>query len=73
MVDRKKKDMKNSTFRKVTQNLARWLFTRSSIANLMMLSFILLTAVGVGMIYFPAGFIAAGVTCGLFGLLLGSE
>lgn len=38
-----------------------------------MFSFILLCAFGAGMIYIPAGFITAGVCCGLFGYLLGSE
>lgn len=47
--------------------------SRRSVANIMMLSFILLCAFGAGMIYPPAGFLTAGVCCGLYGFLLGSE
>jgi hypothetical protein len=57
---------------KLSQN-ARRIFTRGSVANLLMFSFILLSALGAGMIYVPAGLITAGVCCGLFGYLLGSE
>lgn len=46
---------------------------RSLTANLLMLSFILMTSIGAFMIFPPAGFIAAGVCCGVFGYLLGSE
>lgn len=49
------------------------MFSRPSIANYLMFSFILLSALGAGMIYVPAGLITAGVCCGLFGYLLGSE
>ena len=38
-----------------------------------MLAFILLTGVGAYMILPAAGFITAGVTCGVYGYLLGSE
>ena len=38
-----------------------------------MVSFILFTSVGSAMIFLPAGFIVAGVTCGFFGFLLGLE
>ena len=48
----------------------RW---RPLSANTFMLAFILLTSVGAYMILPAAGFITAGVTCGLFGYLLGSE
>lgn len=47
--------------------------TRQSTANLMMVSFILFTAIGCFLVYVPAGFICAGVSCGLFGFLLGQE
>ena len=39
----------------------------------MMVSFILFTSIGAAFIYAPAGLITAGVTCGLFGYLLGRE
>jgi hypothetical protein len=39
----------------------------------MMVSFILFTAIGCFLVYVPAGFICAGVSCGLFGFLLGQE
>jgi uncharacterized membrane protein len=42
-------------------------------ADAFMLAFILLTGVGAYMILPAAGFITAGVTCGLYGYLLGSE
>lgn len=59
--------------RTLVATIRRSLFTRQSAANIMMLSFILLTAVGAGMIFVPAGFITAGVACGLYGFLMGSE
>jgi len=46
---------------------------RRTFAYLFMISFILLTSVGAGLIFPPAGFIVAGITCGLFGFLLGTE
>lgn len=46
---------------------------RGSAANLMMTSFILFTTIGCFLVYVPAGFICAGVSCGLFGFLLGQE
>ena len=39
----------------------------------MMVSFILLTSIGAGLVFFPAGLIVAGIGCGLFGFLLGAE
>lgn len=42
-------------------------------ANMLMVSFILLTSVGAALLLPAAGFITAGVTCGVFGYLLGSE
>lgn len=47
--------------------------TRSTSANGLMVLFVIGTTVGAGMIFLPAGFIAGGVTCGLYGYLLGSE
>ncbi len=46
---------------------------RALSANTFMLGFILLTGVGAYMILPAAGFITAGVTCGLYGYLLGSD
>jgi hypothetical protein len=46
---------------------------RALTANIMMLSFILLTSVGAALLLPAAGFITAGVACGVFGYLLGSD
>lgn len=46
---------------------------RSLAADLLMLSFILLTGFGAYLILPAAGFITAGAICGLYGYLLGSE
>jgi hypothetical protein len=46
---------------------------RPTFANILMSSFILFTAVGGFLIAPPVGFIVAGVTCGIFGYLLGAE
>ena len=46
---------------------------RAISADIFMLAFILLTGVGAYMILPAAGFITAGVTCGVYGYLLGSE
>lgn len=70
---RKRQDQREEDFSGMFRNLLRKIFTRPSIANILMFSFILLSAFGAGMIYIPAGFITAGVCCGLFGYLLGSE
>jgi hypothetical protein len=48
-------------------------FNRPTFAYLLMLSFILFTTAGAALVYVPAGFITAGVACGLFGYLLGRE
>jgi uncharacterized membrane protein YjdF len=48
-------------------------FNRSTFAYLLMLSFIILSSIGAGLIYAPAGLITAGASCGLFGYLLGRE
>ena len=52
---------------------ARMALNRGTFANVFMLCFIILTSIGAGMIYLPAGLIVAGVGCGIFGFLLGAE
>jgi hypothetical protein len=50
------------------------LFSRKNVANLLMLSFILLTSVGVGLTVSTGwGLVAAGITSGIVGFLLGLE
>ena len=54
----------------------RWLkskLTRGMFANLFMFCFIMLTSIGAGMIFLPAGLVVAGVTFGVFGFILGLE
>jgi len=46
---------------------------RVTFAHILMASFILFTAIGGFLIAPPVGFIIAGVSCGLFGYLLGAE
>jgi hypothetical protein len=64
---------------KVKVSLKRFFFLlrnfnlRALTANLLMLSFILMTSIGAFLIFPAAGFITAGVCCGVFGYLLGSE
>jgi LytS/YehU family sensor histidine kinase len=48
-------------------------FTRPTFANLLMASFILFTAIGGFLIAPPIGFLVAGLTCGIFGYILGAE
>jgi len=62
------KEKKSSVFAKIAS-----LFRRASMANVLMLSFIIFTSVGAALISPEIGFIVAGVTCGLFGFLLGLE
>lgn len=52
-----------------------WIFSlnRQFSAYVLMTLFVLCTTVGVFLIYPPAGFIALGVTCGLYAYLLGSD
>jgi hypothetical protein len=52
---------------------ARKYTNRGTAANLMMVSFIMFTSIGCFQIYAPAGYISAGIGCGLFGFLLGQE
>lgn len=47
--------------------------SRSSIANLLVFSFILFTGIGTFLINPAVGFITVGVTCGAVGYLLGME
>lgn len=49
------------------------LANRSIVANILMGSFVVLTAVGAGVIFPPAGLIVAGVCCGVVGFILGIE
>jgi len=46
---------------------------RSIAANTLMVSFILFTSVGAALLEPAAGFITAGISCGVFGYLLGSD
>ena len=46
---------------------------RTNVANILMSSFVILTSLGAGILFPPAGLIVAGVGCGLVGLLLGLE
>lgn len=50
-----------------------FLTKRTNVANILMSSFVILTSLGAGVIFPPAGLIVAGVGCGLVGLLLGLE
>jgi len=47
--------------------------TRSSMANVLMVLFILLTSVGTSLISPPVGLIVAGITCGILGYILGLD
>jgi hypothetical protein len=59
-----------------TRTVTRWLtskMNRGSFAYILMVSFILCTSIGAGMVYPPAGWVVAGVASGIFGFLLGLE
>jgi hypothetical protein len=58
---------------RVARIRVRTALNRGTFANIFMLCFIILTSIGAGMIFFPAGWIVAGVSCGVFGFLLGAE
>lgn len=58
----------NSFWRKIKQTM-----TRSFISYTLMVGFIIFTSVGAGIISPALGFLAAGVTCGILGFLLGVE
>lgn len=68
----KKQSYVSRKFKLINEKLKNRL-TRQASANLMMVSFILFTAIGCFLVYVPAGFICAGISCGLFGFLLGQE
>jgi len=76
-MDRKKPNKTASS--NITQGIvlfisrARKYTNRGTAANLMMVSFIMFTSIGCFQIYAPAGYISAGIGCGLFGFLLGQE
>jgi len=46
---------------------------RVTFANTLMFSFILFSAIGGFLIAPPIGFLVAGVSCGIFGYILGAE
>jgi hypothetical protein len=46
---------------------------RSRSAYFLMLSFVIFTSLGAGLIFMPAGLITFGITSGLFGYLLGAD
>jgi len=48
-------------------------FTRSRAANLLIASFIIMTTIGAFIFSIPAGFVVAGVCCGVVGYILGLE
>lgn len=56
----------------IWQKAFSWL-QRDSLANVLMVSFIILTGIGAGMVYMPLGLIVGGLACGIFGFLLGLE
>lgn len=56
----------------IWQKTLSWL-QRDSLANVLMVSFIILTGIGAGMVYMPLGLIVGGLACGIFGFLLGLE
>jgi hypothetical protein len=67
---------KGSSFVKIIK--APFVFTARQVnrprsANVLMFCFILFTSIGAGMIFMPAGWVVAGVGCGIFGFLLGLE
>ena len=47
--------------------------TRVTFANTLMFSFILFSAIGGFLIAPPIGFLVAGISCGIFGYILGAE
>lgn len=49
------------------------LATRPFFANFLMVGFIIFTSIGASIVSPALGFLAAGVTCGIFGFLLGLE
>ena len=53
-------------------NIKQWL-TRPRAANLLIASFIIMTTIGASIISIQVGFIIAGISCGVVGVLLGLE
>ena len=47
--------------------------SRGFFAHVAMTAFVFGTSVGTAMILFPAGLICFGITCGIYGYLLGAE
>lgn len=64
---------------KFTQSWNKFVFwlrsktNRNTFANLLMVSFIIFTGIGAGLIFPPAGLVVVGIACGIYGFLLGSE
>jgi hypothetical protein len=58
---------------KIVTDIIKKYINRRTSANAMMVSFILLTSIGAGLVFLPAGLVVAGIGCGLFGFLLGAE
>jgi hypothetical protein len=54
------------------KKVLQW-FTRRRTANMLMVSFIIMTTIGAFYISLPVGFITAGVCSGALGFLLGLE
>ena len=54
------------------QRVLSWL-ERDKLANVLMVSFIILTGIGAGMVDTSLGLIVGGLACGIFGFLLGLE
>lgn len=57
-------------------SFGRWIRNRANrgtSANILMFCFIMFTSIGAGMIFPPAGWVVAGVACGIFGFILGLE
>lgn len=59
--------------KKIFAKIKMVLINRAYIANFLMMSFILLPAIGAGLIFPPAGLVVAGLACGIVGFLLGLE
>jgi hypothetical protein len=68
--DKKKKQRQNNWRLAIQQRIK---LNRTTFAYVFMLSFIILTSIGVGLIFPPAGIVVAGIGCGLFGFILGLE
>ncbi len=56
----------------IWQRVLSWL-ERDKLANVLMVSFIILTGIGAGMVDTSLGLIVGGLACGIFGFLLGLE